>query len=76
MIQSHMPEALRRRRGRNVDWAVEAVSKAISNSYMEAYKAGVIDIIAEDMNDLIRQLDGRKIDLNGTSFIFRTKEYY
>ncbi|HNX22915.1 MAG TPA: nodulation protein NfeD [Spirochaetota bacterium] len=65
--------SLAQKRGRNVDWAVEAVSKAISNSYMEAYKAGVIDIIAEDMPDLIRQLDGRKIDMNGSDFIFRTK---
>lgn len=66
--------SLAQKRGRNVDWAVEAVSKAKSSTYIEAYKAGVIDIIAEDMNDLIRQLDGRVIDLNGKSFTFRTKE--
>ena len=65
--------SLAQKRGRNVDWAMDAVSKAISNSYVEAYKTGVIDIIAEDMNDLIRQLDGRKIDLNGASFKFMTK---
>ena len=65
--------SLAQKRGRNVDWAVEAVSKAVSNSYMEAYKAGVIDIVAEDMPDLLRQLDGRKINLNGADFIFRTK---
>ncbi len=65
--------SLAQKRGRNVNWAVDAVSKAVSNSYMEAYKAGVIDIIAEDMADLLRQLEGRKIDLNGTPFVFRTK---
>lgn len=65
--------SLAQKRGRNVDWAVEAVSKAVSNSYIEAYKAGVIDIIAEDMPDLIKQLDGRKIDLNGARFVFTTK---
>lgn len=65
--------SLAQKRGRNVDWAVNAVNKAISNSYMEAYKAGVVDIIAEDMPDLIKQLDGRKIALNGSPFVFRTK---
>jgi len=65
--------SLAQKRGRNVEWAMDAVSKAVSNSYVEAYKAGVIDIIAEDMNDLIGKLDGRKIDLNGASFKFMTK---
>jgi membrane-bound serine protease (ClpP class) len=64
--------SLAQKRGRNVDWATNAVSKAISNSYIEAYKAGVVDIIAEDMPDLLKQLNGRKIDLNGEPFVFRT----
>ncbi len=65
--------SLAQKRGRSVDWAVAAVEKAVSNSYIEAHKAGVIDIIAEDMNDLVAKLDGRKIDLNGAPFVFRTK---
>jgi len=64
--------SLAQKRGRNVEWATEAVSKAVSNSYIEAYKAGVIDIIAEDMADLLKQLNGKKIDLNGEPFVFRT----
>jgi len=65
--------SLAQKRGRNVEWSVEAVSKAVSSSYIEAYKAGVIDIVAEDMDDLLRKLDGRKIDLNGSGFVFSTK---
>jgi len=65
--------SLAQKRGRNVDWAADAVRKAVSNSYLEAYKAGIIDIIAEDMNDLVRQLDGRKIIINGSQFVFRTE---
>ncbi|HOP61938.1 MAG TPA: nodulation protein NfeD [Spirochaetota bacterium] len=65
--------SLAQKRGRNVDWAVDAVSRAISNSYKEAYRAGVIDFIAEDMTDLIKKLNKRKIDLNGTPFIFKTE---
>lgn len=64
--------SLAQKRGRNVDWAVDAVSRAISNSYKEAHKAGVIDIIAEDMNDLLTQLNNRTIDLNGERFTFKT----
>ena len=66
--------SLAQKRGRNVDWAVEAVRKAVSSSYIEAYKTGVIDIIADDTADLLKQLDGRKIDLNGLPFVFRTKD--
>ena len=64
--------SLAQTRGRNVNWAVDAVKKAISNSYLEAYKLGVIDIIAEDMDDLLKQLNNRKIDLNGIPFTFKT----
>ncbi len=64
--------SLAQKRGRNVNWAVDAVNKAISSSYLEAHKLGVIDIIAEDMSDLLKQLHNRKIDLNGTPFTFKT----
>jgi len=65
--------SLAQKRGRNVDWAVDAVNEAISSSYLEAKKLNVIDFIAEDMNDLLRQLHKRKIDLNGTPFVFNTE---
>ncbi|MCL2156206.1 MAG: nodulation protein NfeD [Leptospirales bacterium] len=65
--------SLAQKRKRNVNWAVSAVNKAISNSYIEAHKAGVIDIIAEDMDDLLRQLNNKKIDLNGSTFTFKTE---
>jgi membrane-bound serine protease (ClpP class) len=64
--------SLAQKRNRNVNWAVSAVNKAISNSYIEAHKAGVIDIIAEDMDDLLKKLNNRKIELNGTTFTFKT----
>ncbi len=64
--------SLAQKRGRNVNWAVDAVNKAISSSYLEAHKLGVVDIIAEDMDDLLKKLNNRKIDLNGTPFIFKT----
>lgn len=65
--------SLAQKSGRNVQWAEDAVSKAVSNSYLEAYKAGVIEIIADDMADLLDKLDGRKIDFNGRPYVFSTR---
>jgi len=64
--------SLAQKRGRNVDWAVDAVAKAISSSYKEALKLKVIDIVAEDINDLLSQLNNKTIDLNGSTFTFKT----
>lgn len=65
-------KSLAQKRGRNVRWAQMAVEKAISNSYKEAHKLGVVDIIAEDMDDLLKKLNNRKINLNGKKYTFKT----
>lgn len=57
------------KRGRNVSWTEKAITEAISSSYMEAKAAGVVDIIAEDIPDLLKQLDGRKVDVNGKNVV-------
>jgi membrane-bound serine protease (ClpP class) len=48
-------------RGRNVDWAEKAVTEAASLSATEAKAQHVIDLIANDEQDLLKQLDGRRI---------------
>ena len=53
-------------RGRNADFAERAVRQAHSMSAQEALKAGVIDLIATDIDDLLRQLDGRQITLGAS----------
>jgi membrane-bound serine protease (ClpP class) len=45
--------------GRNAEWAVEAVRTAASLPASEALKLHVIDVIADDVPDLLRQIDGR-----------------
>ena len=60
-------------RGRNVKWAEEAVRKAVSISASEALKLGVIDLIADDVPDLLQQLDGRKVKIGKTEEPLATK---
>jgi membrane-bound serine protease (ClpP class) len=57
--------SLAQMRGRNADWGERAVREAVSLPAAEARKLGVVDLVAADMNDLLRQLDGRKITVNG-----------
>jgi membrane-bound serine protease (ClpP class) len=54
--------SLAERRGRNADWAERAVRSSASLSAQAALDAGVIDLIAGNLDDLLRQLDGRTID--------------
>lgn len=48
-------------RGRNAEWAEKTVLDSISLTSAEALEYGLIEIIAQDMNDLLQQLDGREV---------------
>jgi len=52
-------------RGRNADWAERAVREAVSLSADAALKEKVIDVVATNLADLLRQLHGRKVKLDG-----------
>jgi len=52
-------------RGRNADWGEQAVREAVSLSAAEAKKLKVIDVVAQDMTDLLGQLHGRKVTVQG-----------
>jgi membrane-bound serine protease (ClpP class) len=52
-------------RGRNAEWADKAVREAVSLSAEEALKLKVIDLVAADVPQLLRQLDGRKLSVLG-----------
>jgi len=59
-------------RGRNADWADRAVREAVSLSAAEALKLKVIDLVAEDVPDLLKRLDGRKIEVLGAARVLAT----
>ncbi|HYY23897.1 MAG TPA: nodulation protein NfeD [Candidatus Udaeobacter sp.] len=58
-------ESIAQQRGRNTEWAIQAVRKSVSITEKEALKKNVIDLVAKDIDDLLKQADGRKVDLNG-----------
>ncbi len=57
--------AIAERRGRNAAWAERAVRGSASASAEEALRLGVIDLIAEDVPTLLRELDGRSVEVAG-----------
>lgn len=59
-------------RGRNVEWAEQAVRKARSLSAEEALEMNVIDLIAENRGDLLNKLDERTVIVSGRERILAT----
>jgi membrane-bound serine protease (ClpP class) len=58
--------SLAEQRGRNAEWAERAVRSGESLSAQAALAAGVVDVIANDVDDLFLKLDGRRVNVNGT----------
>jgi len=54
-------------RGRNAEWAEQAVREAVSLPATEALRLKVIDRVANDLPDLLRQLDGKPLEAAGQS---------
>ena len=52
-------------RGRNQKWVEQAIRESVSVTETEALKENIIDLIAKDTDDLIRQLNGRKLKNKG-----------
>src|SRR5579862_7502234 len=50
---------------RNADWAADAVRSAASVPASEALSLHVIDVIAKDVPDLLHQIDGRTVIVDG-----------
>lgn len=48
-------------RGRNADWGEQAVRESASLSASEALQKNVVTLIAQDVADLLRQVDGREV---------------
>lgn len=59
-------------RGRNQEWAEQAVREAASIPASEALKLNVIDIVATGMADLMKQVNGREVTVQGQQRVLQT----
>src|SRR5579863_2223816 len=61
-------------RGRNAEWAEQAVRGAASLSANAALQQKVIDLIARDLPDLLERLDGREVHLDSRTVKLATRD--
>lgn len=59
-------ETIAQRRGRNVEWAEKAVRESVSITEVEALQKKVIDLVAVDVQDLLRKAEDRKVEVGNT----------
>ena len=66
--------SLAQMRGRNIEWAEQAVREAVSLTADEALKLKVVEVIARDVPELINKLDGRKVNVLGVERTLELKD--
>lgn len=59
-------------RGRNAEWAEQAVREAVSLPAEEALKINVVDLVAADVPQLLAALEGRAVEAAGVKRTLRT----
>jgi membrane-bound serine protease (ClpP class) len=60
-------------RGRNAQWAEDAVRKSVSATEREALKLGIVEVVSDKLDDLLAALDGRTITTPKGKVTLRTK---
>ena len=60
-------------RGRNAEWAERAVRENLSITADEALEQNIIDLVANDLDDLLRQIDGRRVTMAWGTVVLRTE---
>jgi len=66
-------KGLAEKQGRNMEWAIQAVEKSVSITASEALEKGVVEIIADDLDDLLEQLEGRKVTVADSEVVLSVK---
>ena len=67
-------ESIAAERHRNAEWAKKAVLNSASIGEQEAQKTGVIDVIAPDVKTLLKQIDGKKIQMKSKEVVLQTND--
>jgi membrane-bound serine protease (ClpP class) len=67
-------ESIAKKRKRNVQVAKQLVEKSLSISAEEALNKKIIDLIANDLNDLLSKIDGKIVEVSGIEKKIETKD--
>jgi membrane-bound serine protease (ClpP class) len=67
-------KSLANRHGRNAQWAEQAVREAVSLTAEEALETGVIDLIADSIDELLRKIDGRQVIMENDTMTLATAD--
>jgi membrane-bound serine protease (ClpP class) len=67
-------QSVAEKRGRNAQWVEDAIRESVSVTETEALKENIIDLIAEDTDDLIKQLNGRELKDKGVLDLVNAKK--
>lgn len=65
-------ESIAEKRNRNKEWAIKAVRDSISVTANTALNEKVIDIVAKDIDELLREINGREIETNSGKKVINT----
>lgn len=60
------------KRNRNVEWAQNAVRHSYSITSSEALEINVIDLIAPNLQTVLKQVDGKRIEVGEGQFVLQT----
>ena len=68
-------KGLAERRGEKaIEWAQEAITEAKAANEDEALELGVVDFVARDVDDLLEQMDGFRVEVNGVERALSTAD--
>ena len=64
--------ALAEERGRNADWMEKAIRQSVSIPASEALKLKVIEVVADNLEDLLTKINGRRVEVGGKKLVLHT----
>jgi membrane-bound serine protease (ClpP class) len=67
-------QSIAEQRGRNAEWAIEAVRRSVAITQQRALEKNVIDLVADDMDDLLEKIHGREVKLGSATVVLDTKD--
>jgi membrane-bound serine protease (ClpP class) len=59
-------------RGRNADWMEKAIRRSVSIPATDAVKLKVVDLMADNLEDLLTKINGRKVEVGGKQVVLHT----